>query len=275
MRATGAGGRRGDGAALGPGASGATARRYAARAAAGVAALGIALSAAACVGGDARPGKDVVVLFDLSLSTGSPEVRDAYCENFREVLSGVSHGDALAAGWIVESSVTQPTLPVDTTFTAFDPETTNPLLEEAQRTTADSALAAARDSIHARTCRRLKEGGRSVTSTDIITSLDLAADILAAGEGTDDRLVIMSDMLEDSERYQFDELDLGASQRSEILGRERERGRIPDLEGVSVCVVGAGERDTDRYYQVEEFWTAYFDSAGAELVSYGGPYIGC
>lgn len=238
--------------------------------------LALAAVATACGDGEAGPsGKAVVVLFDLSGSTESPETREAYCESFREILSTIGHGDALAAGWIVESSVSQPQLPVDTTFSEFDPETTNPLVKEAKRARADSLLRSARDVIHDKVCRRLNEQDGSVRRTDIITSLDLAADILKARPSDSDELVIMSDMIEDSERYQFDEMNLARSQRQDILQSEMEQGRLPDLEDVRVCVVGAAGERTDRYYQVEEFWTAYFDSAGAELTTYGGPYIGC
>lgn len=252
--------------AVGPGAGAARVGRVLAAAVA-------ALFLGAC-GGDGDPsGTATVVLFDLSGSTAADEVRDAYCQNFGQVLEQVEFGDALAAGWIVESSVSQPVLPVDTVIPSFDPGTTNPLIEEAERVEADSLLALARDSLQARVCRRLQRPGARTEQTDIFTSLDLAADILEARSGEREVLVIMSDMIEDSDRYQFDEMTLDSTRRAAILRRELRR--MPDLEGVKVCVVGASNSDVERYYRVERFWTAYFDSAGANLARYGAPYIGC
>lgn len=220
--------------------------------------------------GPGQSGKSVVVLFDLSESTNRPDVREAYCESFGKILASVDHGDAVAAGWILESSVSQTSLPVDTVLPEFDLGMTE-LMKKSREAQADSVLSIA----HGRVCQMLSSTDRKVMRTDIMTSLDLAASIFKARGKPERQLIIMSDVIEDSERYQFDEIDLDSDRRRTILRREKEAGRLPDLTGTSVCVVGAAARETDRYYQIKRFWEAYFDSAGAELVSYGGPYVGC
>ncbi len=108
----------------------------------------------------------------------------------------------------------------------------------------------------------------------MLTSLDVASDILEARPSASDVLVIESDIIEDSERYGFDKMNLTRSRRQDILRAETEQGRLPNLQGVRVCVVGAAGQQTDRCYQLE-IWTAYFDSAGADLTTCCGPYTGC
>lgn len=57
----------------------------------------------------AIPRKTVVVLIDLSGSTRN--LRNMYLDNFRTVLSTITHGDAIAVARITESSITEPEIP--------------------------------------------------------------------------------------------------------------------------------------------------------------------
>lgn len=220
-------------------------------------------------------GRSVVVLFDLSESTNKPEIRRAYCDNFGTVLRSIGYGDALSGGWITERSAAELELPVDTVFPPFEPGSTNPILVRGRRAQADSALRAAREGIEQFICRKLEAPGRKVWETDIMSSLGLARKILAKHAVAQKVLVIMSDMIEDSDRYDFDTLTLGPEARRGIIDHEGNSGRLPNLNGVQVCVAGAYARKVERYEDIERFWRAYFESAGAELVAYAGPLLGC
>lgn len=230
-------------------------------------------------GSDPSPGTTVVVLFDLSESTNSLEGRRAYCDNFQRALSHVGHGDAIAVAWITESSATEARLAVHRRFPHFDPRTTNDMLAAARKAEADSALSSARDSLQEVVCEALLNPERRVLNTDIMTSLDLAQRIFRQEGNLRDTLarnllVIMSDMIEDSDRYDFDTLSLSEERIEEIVRREREERRLADLTGVGVCVVGASGSG-DRYHRIRRFWTGYFQATGARLLDYGGPYVGC
>jgi len=50
-----------------------------------------------------------------------------------------------------------------------------------------------------------------------------------------------------------------------VEARERQ-GRLPDLEGACVMVIGA-RTDTQLGQRVKEFWMEYFEATGAELRS--------
>src|SRR2546422_6998081 len=240
----------------------------------GVFLIGV-FSSHAC-GREHTPGKAIVVLFDLSESTDKPEVRTVYCRNFERILSTLDHGDALAAGWITEASAAQLELPIDERLPEFDAGTTNSFVVRARRAKADTALMKAKASFHSGMCEKLGKPGRKVWKTDIMTSLDLADRITGRyGPRTRKVVVIMSDMIEDSERYDFKKLDLNAERTRQIIASEKNDGRLPDLAGVEVCVAGASAPHTRQFDKIREFWKAYFAASGGELVDYGGPLVRC
>jgi len=69
----------------------------------------------------------------------------------------------------------------------------------------------------------------------------------------------MSDMLEDSEHYQFERLKLTAHEA------ERRAGRLADLHGVRAYVIGALAPSDDKVIEVESFWRGYFEACGADF----------
>ena len=221
-------------------------------------------------------GKAIVVLFDLSESTDKSEVRAVYCRNFERVLSTLDHGDGLAAGWITEASAAQLELPIDERLPEFDAGTTNSFVVRARRAKADTALMKAKASFRAVMCEKLGKPGRKVWKTDIMTSLDLASRLTSRyGPRTRKVVVIMSDMIEDSERYDFKNLDLTAQRTRTIIAGEKTDGRLPALAGVEVCVAGASAPRMQQFDNIREFWKAYFSTSGGELVDYGGPLVRC
>lgn len=216
--------------------------------------------------------KTVVVLLDLSESTDDPPVRDSYCRNFQKVAASITHGDALLAGWITSQSSAELELPVNKLFAEVKPPSDNRLIERGFRAKADTVLLDSLQAVTTRICEQLR-AQRRVWHTDIIGSIGLARRIFEALPKPRKILVLMSDMIEDSEHYNFAKLELSPQTISEVIKREREAGRLPALGDVRVYVVGAAAGSISRLDRIRDFWTTYFDSTGAELAYYGGPFV--
>jgi len=92
-------------------------------------------------------------------------------------------------------------------------------------------------------------GGRIVT---IIISETVAERVCKSFSQPRKVLVIMSDMLEDSEHYNIERLKLTAHEAARIVEAERRAGRLADLHDVRVYVIGASVPSDDKLMEVEE-----------------------
>jgi hypothetical protein len=219
--------------------------------------------------------KTVVVLFDLSGSTNKPEIRQKYSEAFSTILSRMSHGDALIVALITEKSVFEPSLPIKEEFPKFIPKTDNPLYKAAEERKAQEELQKKKDDLKTLADAVLKDQTRKIMKTDIMSSLQVAERIFKSFSQPKKVLVIMSDMIEDSEDYNFEKENLSEKRIEEIITREKNRERIPDLGGTKVYVVGANSKNLNQYYRVQNFWLRYFKGCGAILLkeTYGSALI--
>ncbi|NOZ70000.1 MAG: hypothetical protein GXP46_12340 [Deferribacteres bacterium] len=214
-----------------------------------------------------KTSKTVVVLFDLTGST--KKYRSIAFDSFKRVLSSIGHGDVIVAAKITESSITEPEIPLQETFPEFIPldrmgrPTDNEFLKRAAKEKADNELVDRK--------KKILEEIRGVffagdaKKTDIISSLHVAARIFKAYRRDKSILVILSDMIEDSSVYNFEKENLTEKRIEEIIRKERHRKRIPDLRGVTVYIVPAGDLNTKRYFSVQDFWLSYFKECGASL----------
>jgi hypothetical protein len=100
--------------------------------------------------------------------------------------------------------------------------------------------------------------------TAILDTLDVAAHFLVADARPRRRLIILSDMLEDSEIARFDK-GLTARQAAQLLETRRRNGALPRLNDTDVFVVGAAASSDVLRRDVQRFWTSYFEAAGARL----------
>lgn len=221
--------------------------------------------------------KVLLALFDLSGSTRDSAARKSYCENFDKVTRAADHGDVLLAGWIMSRSRAPHRLPLEMELSPFEPPSvSNEMIQRRYRLVRDSVrrdtVKVARDSI----CAQLTDPERRTAQTDIMGSLQLAAQAFDRFGSAREVLVIMSDMVEDSERYNFEKMRWNPDTGETVLVTEREAGRLPDLTGVRVYVTAASAPgiSMDRADRIRNFWTSYFEAAGAELVDYGGPLLG-
>jgi hypothetical protein len=213
----------------------------------------------------ARPAKVVMVLFDLSESTAKPGMRAAYLDAFRTIAATVGPGDSLIAGWITEHSAAELVLPVRLSIPAFSADTDNPMVIEAKRNQAVQAARSATDEACATIARGLGSPGRKIMHTSILASLVVAERVFEGFPQPRKILVLMSDMMEDSENYDFERLKLNAAETKRIVSVERHADRLPDLRGVRVYVVGASAPSDDKLFEVEAFWRSYLTACGADV----------
>src|SRR5436309_14565745 len=110
----------------------------------------------------------------------------------------------------------------------------------------------------------------------------LAERVLLTDEGNQKLLVVFARMTEESRRYNFTTEKLTAARIGQIIAKEQDAGRLPDLQGVEVCVVGAGATTSgglpaDKLLTIREFWTQYFKAAAPNTPKerYGTALLKC
>jgi hypothetical protein len=108
-------------------------------------------------------------------------------------------------------------------------------------------------------------GSRSA-HTDIFGAL-LEAGKLFKGDRREPVLVLLSDMLQDADGYDFEKLAMSEEFTKRVIADVKGRAEIPDLSGASVYVAGASARSTRQACAVEQFWLAYAKAGNARLTS--------
>lgn len=214
----------------------------------------------------------IVTLTDLSKSTADTDVRQVYQKNIDRILKSADAGDSLHFGWITTASVAQlrgvrvglPKTPSGLFASRFD--------KKDARKKRKAVRAQARRKIQT----YLTDTSRASKSTDIMSALHWAGQILARSDRTKKILVVQSDMIEEAS-YDFASQSFmngqkNGGQAQKIISAEKKLGRLPDLSGVRVHVVGAGtaSKNSRRIFQVRKFWMRYFQAAGASIKTYGG-----
>jgi hypothetical protein len=233
------------------------------------------LAAAACGSGSAAQARVAVALFDLSGSTNVEAIKQQYIKDFIKVLDAVSTGGVLAADIIDDNPLAHSTYPINESFDRYDPLKENRLDYQRRIRQKREAVVKQAEAV----VQRRRAGSRG---TNVLDGLQLAERVFSSYAGQERLLVVFSDMIEQSKRYDFSGENLTASRISQIIARERSAGRLPDLRGVEVCVVGAGASktgglSTERLLAIREFWLQYFKAAGANLPKerYGSALLRC
>ena len=212
------------------------------------------------------PEIGVVALFDISLSTDEQALRQRYQKEFLEIVEKVVpvgvvvRGDAIRAKPLAET-----TFPLRLDFAKMSAINKNEFdldesLKKAKETTS-TALS------------KLFADNPPTKQTPILDAIEVTRKIFAGNDMEnirDRRLVIFSDMIESSDRYEFTRAPLGEKAIAAMIDREKLAGRIPSLSGVKVWVAGAGagggsQLATGQIRGIEQFWLAYFRAAGADL----------
>ena len=215
--------------------------------------------------------KLIVVLFDASDSTIEEKRRETYVSEFNDkILSSLQGGDRVIGDKIADNPLAQATYPVNLNIPAysiFGDETERKENAQAGRALASSAA-----------LNLFNSQNREIGKTKILDSLRLAEQAFASYPGYRKKiLVVFSDMIEDSDNYSFQDLDLTSDKIAEII---KAQGILPDLKGVKVYVSGAtasttGGLKTNKITSIKAFWLAYFSACGASLApsNYGSAII--
>lgn len=82
---------------------------------------------------------------------------------------------------------------------------------------------------------------------------------------TSKHFVLFSDMLEESADGNFRLRPPSEQASADLIARLRKAGRVPDLTGVRVQVLGARAPSSTAMLLVEGFWRKFFAETGAEL----------
>lgn len=230
---------------------------------AGVVAALAAAALPACGGGETsarEPGAEeppTLAIFVYDRSTSISDYQLGLAQKLtRARIREVSHGDRIAALEVLQRSLEEA------------PERWSQAVPERKWPDQDVA----RDSV--RLQRFLDDaavylesfadtaGRESIDGTDLLSTMH---DVAAQARGYpshEAQLYIFSDMLQAGPGINMEGL-----RRMPPAGWVEDaeaEGRLPDLTGVCVMVVGARE-DTNASQRVKQFWTAYFEATGAVL----------
>lgn len=197
-------------------------------------------------------GNVVIVFVDLSGS--SLKHRDIYRNELTLIKRSLSGGDRLVVAPITDKSLTEFELYLDVELPVYRFWKHNHLAH-------DQKMDAVFTDIEQR-ISSLLAGDRNTPHTDILNTLSIAEKIF----GLDQRrrtLIFMSDMLEDSADYDFNQLSLTDDIVFQIIEEQKMRDTLPNLTGVRAVVTGASAKTARKAQEVERFWRAYLTEVGA------------
>lgn len=234
----------------------------------------IVFVAAGC-GGKSAPARVTMVLFDLTATTNSGSIRQQYLKDFSKVLNDAAAGGVITADIIDDNPLAHSSFLINESFDAYEPLKENKLdYDRRIRQKREAVIKEAEAVVRKRTSGR--------PGTNVIDALQAAERVFATFDEHVKLLVIFSDMIEQSKRYNFAVENLTAARIEQIIARERSAGRLPELHDVEVCVVGAGATrtgglSTEKLLGIREFWLQYFEAAGANLPKqrYGSSLLKC
>ena len=130
----------------------------------------------------------------------------------------------------------------------------------------------------ARTLFATDSAGKLPT-TDLFATLHVAAEFLRDAGGRRTTIVLLSDMIQSAHGIEMSRPD--GTPPADWIAAQRRRGLIPRLDGACIIVIGA-DATSPQGVRVREFWTRYFEAAGARLppdhyrlIWTGAPPDGC
>lgn len=142
--------------------------------------------------------------------------------------------------------------------------TDNPILVKRAKKEADKDPERKKERF-IKTVRALLFSKKKAMHTDIMSSLNLAEKIFRTFQRDKSILVIFSDMIEDSSRYNFEREKLTDKRIEEIIREEKIKNRMPYLKDVEVYVVAAASIDPNKFFTIQKFWLRYFKECGADI----------
>ncbi|MFN3422719.1 MAG: hypothetical protein ACK40X_13455 [Armatimonadota bacterium] len=207
----------------------------------------------------------ILVLFDISGSTAIPEMRHRYFNDFQKILAEVRGGEILIGDVITDNTLATLSYPINEVFPTYNPLVDNPLtFKRKMKQAVETAKKKA---------KKLILEHPPASRTDLLNAFQ-AADKVFNGERCKNAshkiLVVFSDMIEQSDRYDFTGQRLTEKRIQEIIDTLKKQNQLPNLQGVKVWVAGAtaaikGGLSPQKIYEIENFWLRYFQACGADL----------
>jgi len=216
----------------------------------------LALAVAGCQRGGSEASNVVVVFVDVSASVRD---FDTYRAGWPKIIERLRGGDRIVLARITDQTFTRFRPVLDREIPAFNPLTDNKLQYEKRARQVRQEITEGLEKALA--------GPRS-PRTDIMNSLVLAQKIFAADRRRCRVLVLFSDMLEDSEEYNFERLRITDEFTRRVIEDKRRRGQLPNLDGATVYVAGGSSGTAGKAHEVERFWLEYVRAANARLRHY-------
>lgn len=213
-----------------------------------------------------RSGTVVVVFVDFSASIPVADQAAFRREIEGEILPSLSAGDRILIAPINDRTLTdfrplvEATLPARPEFNGwFD----NVLKHNRQAKDVEAQALHVKDKVKADVARVFTKPFSS-QETDIFSSL-LIAQKLFHNEGRRKVLILMSDMIEDSPQYRFEQMSWSPATIETTLSELDAKALIPKLSGVCVYVSGVSAKSAAIAENIGRFWQAYFRRAGADM----------
>jgi hypothetical protein len=208
--------------------------------------------ATACQGAGAAQPKVVVIFVDASASIKDVEI---YRDAWRKILDRVNADDRVILGRISDETLTQFRPLADEILPVYRFWSDNKLRYEKKLKASRQKLSNALDDA--------LKGGKS-QKTDILNSLLLAEKVFQ-GEKRLPVLVLLSDMLEDSDKYKFERLKITDVFIRQAIEEKRKNKELPDLLKAKVYVAGASAKTSGKALEVQRFWLEYLKAANATI----------
>jgi hypothetical protein len=107
----------------------------------------------------------------------------------------------------------------------------------------------------------------------LLETLAFVSSFLAADSASNKRLMLLSDMIQNSPTLSF--YGKGVLQPAAAIKTAEGNKLLSAFPAVSVIVAGAGTHTTDdRSRKIEEFWRLYFEKASAKVAFFGTIFLG-
>lgn len=229
-----------------------------------------------CIDKEEKTYTTWILLLDMSGVRESPEIRQQYKENFDRIAEQFQRGDAVVVAMITESSVNEAEFVVNHKFADPEATTTNVIQAPAEQEAFEKEFQAEKEKLQNHVSDFILNNPRITPNTDILSALHVAANVFKKQGNAIQNLIILSDMEQYDGEYSFPSENLSEERIAQIIHNEKQKARgIPDLNGVKVYVAGAKSKNSDRFFQIKNFWIAYFKATGATLLAenYGAALI--
>ena len=210
------------------------------------------------------PGMELIIFVDFSGSIRKEDKKSYEQDLIKRVIPSLSAGDRLLVAPITEKTLTdfRPLIEVDfPPKPAFNGFMQNAMTYNRQVKEVDAEVARLKEELVTQVGGMFKQYFAS-PRTDIFNAIVLAQKLFS-DEGKARVLVLMSDMVEDSQPYNFYNLKWGPDTVEKLLSELDAHGLIPDLSGVCLYVAGASADSAEMAHRVGNFWATYFERAKA------------